>query len=418
MREPQEGSPPSSPSKFDSCEGDVIFVTIASIAVLILISFHYIIKNLFEGDIISSYEGLQLSENEKSVFILLLIHSPTVEKTFSNIFLDFKGDSQNKDAYNVVADILCQWGQAPTLVAKQSMPEAVVGKNRVYSTGLFNYDSLLLQIHITGNITKLSSVTVSAIHTKQEFFNQCNSIRKTFSYIGIIMLSFYLISFLTISPNLRTVDHYLVILSILISIFANSPKLLENLISNYIANYSLSLLLSGFYQSTNYVLLLCLVIRITSDESIITTCILSLLSIFADGLAELTYDSSILAKYFENNTTLWVFFFTMSVASKCTLLCASMWKILNYLLKTGRSSSSVIYLMLFVVCHQYVSFIAKGLFYLLYSYGSSALDFNSRYLSQFITTMAIADIYWPSPKRQNRTSSVNNDQTYRVINHS
>ncbi|EAY17296.1 hypothetical protein TVAG_266590 [Trichomonas vaginalis G3] len=415
MREPDEGVTQLPASKFDSGQTDVTLISFLSISVLILISVHYIIKNLYDGDIISSHEGLQISENEKTNYILLLIHSPTTVQTFSNFYIDILGSKENKDSFDVDADILCQWGQAPTTIARQTLPEAVIGKNRLYSTGLFNYDSVLFQIHIQGNLSKLDGLTISVIHQNAEFFNQCKVIRQSFSYIGIATLVIYCIVLISISQKSRSVDHILVIISLTISIFTNSPDLLEDLISNYIANYSLSLLLSGFYQSTNFVILLCLVIRATSSDSITTTCILSLLFIFADGLSELTYDTSILAKYFDNNTTVWVFFFTMSTAAKGTLLCIALWKILNYIFDRNISSPTVIYLITYVIIYQYISFIANGAFYLIYGYGSSSLDFNTRYLSQFITTMAIADIYWPTQKKVGRNLNNTTNPTYREL---
>ena len=385
-------------TKFDFLKFDSLVVSVLCYITLFIISITFIVRNYFSCDLLTTYEGVQYKETDNSYYVIASIHSPKEKQTFSTFFIELW--SHSSTTFEITSDILCQWNHAPSAILRQVLPQAKSGKNRVYSTGLFNYDSVLLQIRITGQVSELSNVALTVSHTSPSFFSLENKLTSLFSTICLTTLILYLFAFLFLAhKQKRKTEHYFVIASLFLSIFGiKRPNEENNINDDVILSYLINLLFHGIYQSINFVILFCLIILSTTQESLVVPILLSTLYILASGLNEITQDSAILSTYFDNNDALWVFFMSITIVSQAILLFFGLFRLINEIIQNMCFTKPVVYLLMFLVINQIISVMSMNIFNLVKGYMNSALTFYSRYLSHFITTIILADIYWPTPK--------------------
>ena len=385
-------------TKFDFLSADTLVVSILCYILFFLISITFISRNYHSCDLLSHYDGVQLQESATKYYIIASIHSPKEKQTFSTFFIELF--SNPDPSYQITADILCQWNHAPSAMLRKSLPQAKAGKNKVYSTGLFNYDSVLFQIHLNGDLSKLSRVTITLAHTSPEFFAYCNRLQGLFAKISAVAFVLYLFSLLFLfGKQRRKLEHYFVLISLVLSIQGlNSRNEESDLTNDSIISYAIDLLFHGLYQSINYIVLYSLIILSTTQESLIVPLLLSTLYIMAAALNEVTQDSAILSTYFDNNDALSVFFYSITLVSQAALLFYSLYKLIVEISQSLLFTRPVIYFLMLLVLNQLCALLSSNIFHLMKGYVNSALLFYSRYLSHFITTIILADIYWPAPK--------------------
>ena len=387
-------------TKFDLLSLDTLIISILCYSLIFLISITFIARNYHSCDLLSHYDGVQIQESGTQYYIIASIHSPKEKQTFSTFFIELY--SNPYPSYQITADILCQWNHAPSAMLRKSLLQAKSGKNKVYSTGLFNYDSVLFQIHLNGDLSKLFKVTITLAHTSPEFFAFCNKLKSLFSKISIVTFSLYLFSFLFFfGKQRRKLEHLFVLLSLFLSIqglnCTNDQSVLTN---DSIITYGISLLFHGLYQSINYIVLYCLIILSTTQESLMVPLLLSSLYVMAAALNEVTQDSAILSTYFDNNDALSVFFFSITLLSQASFLFYSLYKLVVEISQSLFYTRPANYFLLILVLNQITALFSNNIFHLMKGYVNSALLFYSRYLSHFVTTIILADIYWPAPKRK------------------
>ena len=385
-------------SKFDLVPLDSTLISVLCFAVLMLLWVTFIFRNFKNCDVISTYEGAQEDSAQSGHYMLTLIHSPKAKQTFSTFFIELFGNSYDTSSYNIRSEILCQWNHAPSALVRKDIYEAKIGKNRIYSTGLFNYDSVLMQTWITGNLSKCPKMAVTVTHTSTDFFKQMNNIKNIFSKIAFSAVILYVAAyFISTKKKQRSIEHILVLVSLISSVFGTNSTLLKDLFSEKKWFYIWNLITNGFYQSTNLIILYCLIIRAVSSNSILTSLILSSIFVISESISGLTQDSAILSTYFDNNEALYVFFLSISYVAKAMMLGFGLYKLIDSVATNIEYKRTAIYFLIALVVYNIIGIVSMNFYYFIYGYGSSILDFNAHFITPFVTSLALADIYWPTP---------------------
>ena len=254
-------------SKYDNSSWESIFTSFISIIGIVILSILYIFNQISNSDIIAKYEGAQQKQSENLQYLVVMIPLPKSDHSYSTFFLELIGNSSQIEYFSIEAEVFCQWEYSPASLVRQIIPEAVFGLNRIYSTGLFSYDSLLTQIHITGNLSLLNRVVITVVHSSSDFGKISQKLRKVFASISFIALISFIAASIYIKYNSFALEHILTMISLIVSIFTNFPILFSRFQFGTILIYSLDLSLSGVFQSLNLTILLCLINNSLGSQS-------------------------------------------------------------------------------------------------------------------------------------------------------
>jgi hypothetical protein len=302
--------------------------------------------------------------------------------------------------FGVDADLSCQWYRRPSQALLPVQIFARPGVNRLFSTGLVSYDSILSQIHIYGEISTITSLELCYILGNTEFCREAFAIRLILAVFSGLCLLCYSISLLSFAQGDVKMEQALSIASLLISVFANCPvQSIDRFQQSFIV-HCLNSSLRGILGSFNTVCLFLFVFHANGGEIIGFAFLMSLLYILTHSIQIITSDTRILAFLFDGNLDVWMFFVSVSLMGRIALFALQIYHARFACLCAWTSHRHLAAAYTFMIAIQVAVAVLQGMFYYVNGYGNFALDFFADYLLQTFFAFAFADLHWPQVQRK------------------
>jgi hypothetical protein len=327
-----------------------------------------------------------------------MLPPPNYTNTFSILLLHITGSPPS--TFAVDADLSCQWYRRPSQALFPVQLFARPGVNRLFSTGLVSYDSILSQIHISGEISTITSLELCYILGNGEYCRETFAIRSVLAVFSSLCLLCYSVSLLAFAQGGVKMEHMLSLASLLVSVCANSPLHSVDRFRRSFIVHCLNSSLRGIFGSFNTVCLFLFVFHANGGEMIGFAFLMSLLYILGNSIQIVTSDTRILALLFDGNLDVWMFFVSVSLMGRIGLFtlqiyhalfaCSCGW--------TARRHLATAYA--FMIAIQVAVAVLQSMFYYVNGYGNFALDFFADYLLQTFFAFAFADVHWPQVQRK------------------
>jgi hypothetical protein len=349
-----------------------------------------------------SYGGLQIQEAPNVSCLLFMLPPPNFTNQLS--ILQLKIVAPRNATLSLDAELSCQWYRRPSQAVIPVQRSGGLGVNRIFSTGLFSYDSILSQVHISGDVQLVKSVEVLYVMGSPDFSRETFAIRWICSASSFACLVIYCIS---LGAFLRTgiqVEQILAVGSLLLSAAANLPIEFSNQRYRNLGLHCCDSFFQGLFGSYNTVSLFLFVFRLNGGKVIGFAFLMSLLFIVANAIQIVTGDTRILNLVFDGNMDIWMFFVSASVMGRIGLFVLQIYHgIFPYC--CSRSAKSHVNAAYCVgIALEIVTSLLQGAVYYVDGHGNFALDFFGDYLLQTIFAFVFADIHWPAVPPVRKTS--------------
>lgn len=361
---------------------------------IIIGSILFTYTNLQIADDVSDYTGLQTTESNNMSFILSMLPPPSFHNLNSIMF--FQIDSPNQGQYYIDGEICCQWFRLPTNLVIPIQSYVLTGYNKIFSTRFFSFDSMLLQLYIRGDDILQTNFTIILHQTNSLFGKTMVYLRLVFSIISFACLIIYVFTLCFSSMEHWRAEHILTTGSLVLSSFSNFPITFSPKISDNITVNCIDLVLCGVFTSYNIVALFLFNYHSRGGKYLGYTFLVSLLFIAAHALSQLSSDTRILAKLFDDNEVLWLFFTSISLASRISLACYFIYyDFFPFAPQPNPKRWLIRYTYMGLVLVTMISQALSGLMFIYDGTTNSAVEFLDSYLLNTFLALAFADIHWP-----------------------
>jgi hypothetical protein len=367
---------------------------------ILMVCISFTIRHLDTASTTHVYDEFQFPETANTSYLLFMLPPPNYTNGFSVVQLNVS--STRDTGFVIEAELTCQWYARP----KQSVLDIQLfghtGVNRLFSTGLFSYDAILSQIHISGDISLITSIQILNVLGNPDFFKQTLSIRWILAISSALCFFFYFAALLLFSRGRLQVEQLLSIAAPLIAFWANLPfEFSEKYAGNMIAHY-LSALSRGLLSSYNTVALFLFALGLNGGEIMGFSFLMSLLFIMGNTLQSATGDTRVLKVFFDGNLDVWMFFVSISVIGRITLFILQIYQIFSAYHWSSLVRKSLIKGYALLVSLQIGTLVLQAAVYFARGFGNFALDFFGDYLLQTFFAFMFVDIHWPQipPQRK------------------
>jgi len=320
-----------------------------------------------------------------------MLPPPNFTNQFAIIQLDFL--TSRASTFGIEAEFSCQWYRRPSQSVVLFQVDGHPGVNRVFSTGLFSYDSILSQIHIYGELSSIKSIEIRYTLGNPDFTQECYIIRwisSSASFLCFILYSANLLSFIRYGIQ---VEQLLSSAALLVSSIANIPITYSNRHYRNVAAHCVSSFCQGVFSSYNTVALFLFLFRMNGSDILGFAFLMSLLFIVGHALQIVMTDTRILNMFFDGNMDIWMFFVSVSLMGRIGLFTLQIYHAAFAYWKRPRAHVSALYVA--AIALEIGAALAQGAVYCVNGHGNFALDFFADYLMQTALAFAFADLHWP-----------------------
>jgi hypothetical protein len=332
---------------------------------------------------------LQAIEGPNTSYLLFMLPAANFTNQYSILQLHVL--APGIDTFSVDAELNCQWYQQPSqsVIAIQLYGRA--GLNRLFSTGLFSYDSILSQVHITGDIRLIRSVEIRHIVGNPDFAREIFVIRSVCSGVSFLCLLLYCVSLVMFLRFGIRVEQILSAASLFLAVVANIPINLTNQHYRNVLAVCFNSFFRGLFRSFNTVGLFLFVFRMNGGDVMGFAFLMSLLFIVGNAIQIVTNDTRILNLLFDGNMDVWMFFVSVSLMGRAALFALQIYH--AFFSRGGRTPLSTVHCGLILL--EVTTAVCQGTVYYANTYGNFALDFFGDYILQTFFAFAFADMHWP-----------------------
>jgi hypothetical protein len=193
------------------------------------------------------------------------------------------------------------------------------------------------------------------------------------------------------SSRFIPLEQVLSAISLWVAAIANFP------VANYFSRISVVVLdgiMCGFLSSFNLISLLCFVQK-SNVQSLRFLLPISSLFLMAQSMLVITSDTNLLARYFENNSVVWVFFLSMTVISSAgygALLIRNLTMAFCRSRKTRNTLFIAYSLAAFITL---LPLVAELMLFIVTGAGNFTVNFCSHYLGETLLSFLYSDLHWP-----------------------
>jgi hypothetical protein len=297
-------------------------------------------------------------------------------------------------SFSLDAVVSCQWYRRPSQAVFSVQMYGRPGVNRLFSTGLFSYDSVLCQIHVSGEIAPITSLDVRYVLGDLDFCRESVLVRWVLAAFAVVCFVSYAISLVAFSQGFR-VEQLLSLISVLICALANCPIEFTNPYQRSIVVHCLNAFFRGVFGSFNTVCLFLFVFLLNGGEVLGFAILMSLLYVLGNSIQTVTNDTRILKLFFDGNMDVWMFFVSVSLMGRIGLFTLQVYHALvaYYCSRAGRRQLTVVYSGMIAL--EIGVAVLQGTVYYVNGYGNFALDFFADYLLQTFFAFVFVDVHWP-----------------------
>jgi hypothetical protein len=375
------------PSLYSTKLSSVFSITVLMFAIT------FTIRHLSSSSSTYSYDELQIHEASNTTYVLFMLPPPNYTNVFAIVLLNLSADGA--EPFSIDAELSCQWYVRP----KQSVVSVQLfghpGINRIFSTGLFSYDAVLSQIHISGDISSIKSVQVLYILGTPEFCERSIFTRLVLSVSSAILFILYLFALISFSRGRLQLEQVLSLVSVLIAAFANLPleftnSYFGNLVVHYVSSF-----MQGLFSSYNTVALFLFAFSANGGDILGFSFLMSLLFILGHTLQTATSDTRVLKLFFDGNMDIWMFFVSISLMGRIALFCLQVYQVISASQCQKSSRRTLIKGYSMMIGIQIATSVLQASVYYVKGYGNFAIDFFGDYLLQTMLAFMFVDVHWP-----------------------
>lgn len=360
----------------------------------------------------NSIGGLQVFESSNVSYGLNILPGSADSNLFSLIYLDIS--SHNFDAkkensfFSVEGEFLFNENNVRhhtnlINIRFQSELDTMIINRRLLSTGFFPFDSIIMQLHVfsqTNNIT--FHPTVRYIRGDPNFGRQCKDIRIVLSIISIACLVFYLFSVIHIlirdSHSIYDIKLEIVIsfFAILISSLSNFPFSSVNIFKNEnrLRNHCLNSFFKGLFSSIALSALSICIYKANHGQLVEFVFLMCILFSILASISEMTFDSRIVEFFFDVNTAIWHFFYSITAMAQISIylsIFVNLYGLLAFSLANRRLYCG--YLILTII--SFATHVCKAVLFCMNGYINYSFDFFASYIVPTFITLNLVDMHWP-----------------------
>ena len=378
-------------AKFDQpCNLSIVFSMVtASVVFLLMVLF--MISSLDWSVEVVTYSDLLIDKigNVSYVLAVLPEHGKSPLRDYVGLNIDTDSDSL---FFTMECMMLCHWANAPSKVIRGYLPNVSSGLHTVFTTSLFSHRSILLQIYLHEITPKQSewSVEVITVRNTERFGTVVFRVRSVMSVISLMLAVAYAVV-MRVSMNPVRLEHGLAFVSIVLCAFGCVPI---NAMFQHVGTFVYEQVLSGLLTSVN-ILALCAFVHKSETDSIHS--VLPFAAFFAGVvvMSNLTDDTQILARMFDNSMVVWAFFRSATVvfAFACALIVLR--GLVAHKCRARNTKKPMFYGYMLSFFLVFFPITIEGLTYAFSGYKSVAVDFFARYLTQCLLACLYVDMHWP-----------------------
>jgi hypothetical protein len=373
------------------------YISLLFVPTTFIVIIGFTISNLHPDTL--AYEGIVAHETENKSFFSIVLPIPRSLRTSYLVTLDLEASFPGS-FYSVDVEMFCQWFDMPSKRIHKRLLNITNGEYPLFSTSLPSYRSLLLLIQIT-HLTPNSfdSVRVLTIQTPIDFQSKVLSLRMIVSALSsLLALSYALALTLLATPPVRP-QEVLTLSSLILSALTHFP------FTNFFKSMPITLLdrvLSGSLPAFNLICLFCFLQKHNTVRFVLPV---SGLFVMANGMLGITGDTTLLSRYFNDNSVVWVFFLSVTATATAGYAALLLWRLV-WALCRPRSTQKHLFL-----AYAVATFVALGsegveaLMFAVRGFCPVAVTFSVHYLVQALIAGLFADMHCPL-----LTSEVPDDQ--------
>lgn len=340
------------------------------------------------------YQGMTKSTSPNTTDTLLMLPPPNYTNYFSIVFLEIVADSQEE--FNIDADLSLQWYRMPSQLTIPIEFVTTSGVSRLFATGLFSYDALLSQIHVSGDVSLIKSIDVRYILGNPDFIEETIVVRLIMCFTSFLCLIVYLGCLFGFSKGKVRLEQILTVVSLVISILANCPIKFTYLLNRDWIIHCANLVLKGIFNSYNHAALFVFLYALNGGENLAFAMIMSMLFVCGNAAQVVVNDTRILALLFGANIDIWMFFLSISIMSRVGLFALQVYNLI-IAVHVYKHSKPLIYGYAALIILGAAMNIWEATMYYVDGFGNYALDFLNDYVMQTFFAFVYADLHWPQP---------------------
>ncbi|EAX95773.1 hypothetical protein TVAG_037060 [Trichomonas vaginalis G3] len=265
------------------------------------------------------------------------------------------------------------------------------GRTELMTTTGNNISHVIGQIFLTGRFRNTTKIQIIEIHNSIRFERLSYIISKAFSFECSIVL--FLFAFL-LANNYSPIEPTQILALLLIA----STTILLLLFNNYHTAFmhAVELFFKGETQSLTYLTLFAISTTYIPSSKTIPSLIIGVIFIISDGIFLLTSDSLVLARLFDSNYAIWMFFFAASIVFKITMLTMTMHHLIFAYFQASTSQKTNIFITIVILIIVALPKMISIAYVANENLSVSSISFLSDYIIQAVGAILIIGIVWPT----------------------
>jgi len=371
---------------------------------LVICSFFiYTIGNFNNSSLTQTIYGNYRNQSDGTLYYIISLPKPPQYHHHWALYLDMEvNNGLDSNVFSIDAIFSSKQGKNKIKETRNSIPSVSSGVAELLKTEIPRQGLYFIQLLITGNVSQIISLKAILIESSRDYSNFSKVVQRRAFYLAVIVFSIYLVAFASVGKQSIKVSHFFVLLSLLLSVFATYPDVTFK--TGVTKPYCASLIVRGAFSGLNLVALFAISYSIIGGETVVASLIIACVFVLSEAMRYLTSDTSILSEIFENNGIIWVFFFSISILTKVSIILM----IINHLFFAfkkfnGKNRQSIAFYLFFAT----ISIIPRlmHLFYLaMYPIVNYLFEYFCEMVSGLISSVVMAILFWPQYSNQSERS--------------
>jgi hypothetical protein len=366
-------------------------LSFSGLAFVLILAFT--VSNLGNSTDTIFYNGLVTQESPGKSFLQAVLPVPQSARISYGVFVElFSSDPDS--FYDLDVEIFCQWFDSPARRIHQIFRNITMGRIRLFSTSLFTYKSLLIQIQITNLLGRdPDRIRLVAVQTTSEFGGKSTRTRFVLSAMSLILAAAYLSVLLILARASVRIEQILTAVCLGVSIVANFP--LKSFVE-FVPFVIFDGIICAIFSACNLVALLCFLQK-SNPRNLRFVLVISALFLLAESMYVITSDTNLLSRLFEDNRVIWIFFLSTTVISSVGYAVLLIRNLMMGLCRSRLTRKTLFLAYGLAAFIALLPLVGEAVLFFVTGAGNFAIDFCSHYLAQTLLVFLYADMHWPLP---------------------
>ena len=388
---------------FPRDQGSVVFKfripSLFSNRISLLISFYvlcvssiFAIRNIESCSIIKNFDGFQSQKPCNKSYHLLFLPSSNQMNIFTTIFVEIPANSN--ETFSVQSEFVFNDDKIQYSEILTSNLLVTGGKTNIMSTGLYPFDSILVQATVDGEIMLEDPPRIVTVNCDPSFGAKAMIIRFILSMTSFVAFMSYALSIASYGKSIMSIEVFLSLLGLLIATCSNFPLTSVDYFVGDFGSYCFVLITKGLFSAYNLITLLLCIYHANDGQLLDTAFIISMVFMFGSSLSDLTFDSRVVDRFFDVDVIVWLFFTSVAIMGKISIyifIFYNFFSMFGYQRYSSRAYTG--YFLLSLVSAG--SSVFQNVLFFQNGYKNYSFDLFDSYILQTFIALLLADMHWP-----------------------